>query len=159
MKKDISSSQKKVDTLNVEFDNINQYKHRDGLVISGDIIPHGTSTENCKDNVLNLFWHHLNMNLGEDELTIAYRIGEKPINDVDNRKIFLKPARKQLTHRILYATCELNPPFYVNYYLIHTRSKIDYINRQLKKIIPNKIKGHHSYNNETCILYITCDYS
>ena len=56
----------------------------DGLVISGDIIPHGTPTENVKDFVLNLFWHHLNINSGEDELTIADRIGEKPIDSVDN---------------------------------------------------------------------------
>ena len=46
---DISTLQEKVDMLNVEFDNINQYEHGDGLVISEDIIPHGTPTENCKD--------------------------------------------------------------------------------------------------------------
>ena len=90
LKVNISTSQKKVDTLKVEFDNIDQYKHGDGLVISGDIIPHGTQTENCKNVLFNLFWHHLNMNLGEDELTIAHRIGEKPINGVENGKIFLK---------------------------------------------------------------------
>ena len=59
----------------------------------------------------------------------------------------------------MYATCELNPPFYVNYYLIHTRSKIDYIICQLKINYQNKIKGHHSYNNETCILHKICDCS
>ena len=53
LKVDISTLQKKVDTLNVEFDNINQYDYGDGLVISGDLTPHGTSTENCI--VLNLF--------------------------------------------------------------------------------------------------------
>ena len=63
LKEDISTLQKKVDTLNVEFDNINQYEHGD--VISGDIIPHGIATENCKDIVLNLFWNHLYRNLGE----------------------------------------------------------------------------------------------
>ena len=36
------------------------------------------------------------MNLGEDDLSISHRIGEKPINGIDNRKIFLKPIRKQL---------------------------------------------------------------
>ena len=77
------------------------------------------------------------MNLGEDGFTIAYHIGRNPNNDVDNRKIFLKPTRKQLTHRIFYATCELIPSFYVNYYLIHTKSKIDYIIHQLKINCPN----------------------
>ena len=43
-------------------------EHVDGLVISGDIIPHGTRTENCKVIFVNIFWHHLNMNLGEDEI-------------------------------------------------------------------------------------------
>ena len=51
---------KKVDSLNVKIDNIDQYEHEDGLVISGDIIPHDTPTENCKEIVLNLFWHNLN---------------------------------------------------------------------------------------------------
>ena len=50
---------------------------------------------------------------------------------------------------MFYATCELNPLFYVNYYLMHERSKIDYIIRQLKINYPNKIKRYHSYNNET----------
>ena len=94
LKDDISTLEKEVDSLKVEIDNINQYEHGDGLVISGDIIPQGTPTENCKDIVLNLFWHHFNINLGEDELFIAHRIGEKPINGIDNRKIFLKPSKK-----------------------------------------------------------------
>ena len=64
------------------------------------------------------------MNLGEDELIISLRMGEKPVNGIDNRKIFLQPTRKELAHRIFDATCELNPPFYVNYYLIHSRRKI-----------------------------------
>ena len=66
---------------------------------------------------------------------------KKPINGVDNRKIFLKPTRKELVHRIFYATCKLNLPFYINYYLIHTRSRIAYIIRQLKINYQNKIKG------------------
>ena len=45
------------------------------LVISGDIIPHSISTENYnKLIVLKLFWHHLNMNLGEDELSISHNM-------------------------------------------------------------------------------------
>lgn len=158
LKDDISTIQKEVDSLKVEIDNINQYEHGDGLVISGDIIPHSTPTENCKDIVLNLFWHHLNINLGDDEITIAHRIGEKPNNAIDNRKIFIKPSRKELARRIFNATCEFNPPFYVNYYLIYTRRKIAYIIRQLKMNYPKKIIGYHSYNNETCILYNTRDY-
>ena len=58
------------------------------------------------------------MNLGEDELTISQRMEEKPIESVHNRKIYLKSTRKQLAHRIFYAFCDLNPPMYVNYYLI-----------------------------------------
>ena len=94
LKEDISILQKKIDALNVEFDNINRYEHNDGLVISGDIIPHGTPTENCRDIVFDLFYQHLNMNLDEDELTDFHRIGEKPTNGVDNRKIFFKPTSK-----------------------------------------------------------------
>ena len=72
------------------------------------------------------------MNFDEDELSISHRIGEKPIDVVDNRNKFSKPTSKRVSHRIFYTTCELNPPFYVNHYLIHTRSKIAYIIRHLK---------------------------
>ena len=51
------------------------------------------------------------MNLSEDELPISYRMEEKPINGIDNRKIFLKPIIKELYHRIFYTTCELKPLF------------------------------------------------
>ena len=73
--------------------------------------------------------------------------------------MFLKPTRKQRTHRTFYVTCELNHSFHVIYYLIHARYKIAYIVCQLKINYPNKIKGFHSYNNETFILYNTRDYS
>ena len=45
LKEDISMLQKKVDTLNVEFDNITQYEHGYDVIISGDIIPHGTAIQ------------------------------------------------------------------------------------------------------------------
>ena len=51
------------------------------------------------DIVMSLFliysnWQHLNMNLGEDELSISHRIG------IDNRKIFPKTTRRELAQRI-----------------------------------------------------------
>ena len=44
LKVNISTLEKKVDSLNVDSDNNNQYEHGDALVISGDIIPHDTPT-------------------------------------------------------------------------------------------------------------------
>ena len=52
---DILTLEKEVNSLNVELDNINQCKHGNALVISGNIIPQGSPTENCKDILLNLF--------------------------------------------------------------------------------------------------------
>ena len=97
------------------------------------------------------------MNLGEDELFISHRMVVKSINGVHDRKIFLKTTRKELTHRICHATCEVNPPFYINYYLIHTRCEFRYFIRQLKKH-QNIIELYHLYKNETCTHYNTCDY-
>ena len=159
LREDITTLQKKVDALNIEYDNNIQYEDGEGLIISGDIIPQGTATENCKDIVFNLFYQHLNMNLDETDLTFAYRIGENPTNSVDNRKIFFKPSRKQLSYRIFQAFGELNPPFFVNYYSVYTRTKIDYIISQLKSNFPDKIRGFYSHKNETCILFNICDYS
>ena len=61
LKVDVSTSGKKANSLCVELNNINHYEHRDWLVISRDIIPHGTSTENCNDSlfILVTFKHEL----------------------------------------------------------------------------------------------------
>ena len=88
LKDDISTLEKKIYSLNLKIDIINQYEHRDDLVISGDIISHGTPTKNYEEIVLYLFRQHLNTNLGEDEL-------------------FLKLTREEIEHIIFYATCEL----------------------------------------------------
>ena len=50
----ISTLEKKVDSLNVELDNINQYEHGYEFVISEDIIPHSNPTKNCKYIVLTI---------------------------------------------------------------------------------------------------------
>ena len=55
LKDDISTLEKKVDSLSVDIYDTDQYKHGEGLVISRDIILHGTPTENCKDIVLHFF--------------------------------------------------------------------------------------------------------
>ena len=72
------------------IDNINQYEHGYGLVNKGDIIPHGRYNNWYAwyaNIVLNLFWHHINMNLSEDELSIHFLLqGGKSINDIGNRK-------------------------------------------------------------------------
>ena len=51
LKVDISTLEKKVDSLKVQFDNINHYEHGDDLVILRDIIPLCTPTEYCIDIV------------------------------------------------------------------------------------------------------------
>ena len=49
LKVDISTLEKEIYDLNVEIDDINQYEDGCVLVISADIILHGTQTENCND--------------------------------------------------------------------------------------------------------------
>ena len=56
LKADISTLEKKVYSLNVEIDNINEYEHGDRYFISRNVIPHDSPSENSKDIVLNLFW-------------------------------------------------------------------------------------------------------
>ena len=80
LKDDISTLNKKVDSLYVDIENTNRYEYGDSLVISGDIIPHGTPTENFKDFIIII---HLS-SYGK----------KKHINDIDNRKIFLNQQEK-----------------------------------------------------------------
>ena len=103
--------EKKDYSLNVYNNNNNQYEHGNGLVISRDIIPYGSPIENCKDIVFNLLFATFKHELRWRRIIISYHMGKIPFNGVDNLKIFLRSTKEELSHRIFYATCELNHPF------------------------------------------------
>ena len=87
------------------MDDINQYEHGFEFVFSGILIPYGTPTENCKDIVLDLFWHSLNINLGEHELPFPITCRKKLLMTLMIGKIFLKPSIKELAHK--FCSCKM----------------------------------------------------
>ena len=70
-----------------------------GSVITGDIIPYGTPTENCKDSDLNypfliVLVKNLSIQCSVDN--VVDNVDNVYQCSVDKRKIYLKPTRKQL---------------------------------------------------------------
>ena len=153
----VTSLEKKVEKLESSVDEASQYERRDTIVISGQSIPIVNQGENCKTIVRNLFRQHLNMNIDENDISTAHRIGRQQTGTTDKRNIIVKLCRRDLVHDI-YASCKaVKPPFYVNDSLTPIRNKICYMLRQLKKKFPGKVKGCTSFNGVPRIYLSTMD--
>ena len=154
LQQQVDTLEKKVDKLEASIDQTSQYERRDTIVLSGPSIPNITQGENCKTIARDLFWQHLRMNIEENDISTAHRIGRQQNENSDKRNIILKLCRRDQVRDIFVNCKTMRPPFYVNDSLIPTptRNKICYVLRQLKKKYPSKIKGCSSFNGVPRVL-------
>ena len=146
LQQQVDTLEKKVEKLEASIDQTSQYERRDTIVLSGPSIPNVSQGENCKTIARDLFREHLRMNIEENDISTAHRIGRQQNENPDKRNIILKLCRRDQV-RDIFASCKtMRPPFYVNDSLTPTRNKICYVLRQLKKKYPGKIKGCSSFN-------------
>ena len=87
---------KTVHSLQNEIGNNDQYDHRDTLILSGPEICTVTLDEKPKENQQALLRCHLNFNIYRSNVSVAPRLGQKPANSQDKRKIIFKLCRRDL---------------------------------------------------------------
>lgn len=132
---------KEVAQLKTDVDANDQYERRDTLILSGPNLPISSPNENCKEIVKNLLRSHTNLSLNDDDISIAHRIGQKPVNNQDKRNIIFKLCRRDLVTDIFDACKQSRPPFYINCSLTPTRNKIFFALRRYKRRFPDVVKG------------------
>ena len=122
------------------IDATDSYERRDTLVISGQV-PDVREGENCSTIVRNLL-RNMNLNIKEDDLSTAHRIGRRPLTGKpDRRNIIFKLCRRDTKRDILDACRQQKPPFYINESLTPTRSAIMFVLRKVKKDHPGVISS------------------
>ena len=149
LKQEVSNLRDRLQTLEEKQDGAGQYSRLDTLIISpkkdntgaflSETVPTFDKAENTKDIVINLFKHHLKLNLKDTDISIAHRLqpprratgSSEPTHD--RRNIIVRFCRKDLIGTI-FKHCKNNPPpFYVNESLTPLRNNISYALRTLKK--------------------------
>jgi len=145
MKVKILDLEEKLTNVEEQLDSKNQKERGDSLIISGEI-PSARPNENCTKIVRELIRNGLSLNITEQDISNAYRIGKKPSdpNQPDKRNICLKVCRRELKRDITFACKQTKPNFYINEQLTPTRTTIMYVLRKAKREFPNQILNARS---------------
>lgn len=139
---EVSTLRDRVQKLEDKLDDAAQYSRLDHVVISpkdNGGVPIYNRDENSKSIVRNLFREHLSLELAENDISIAHRIGKVKMDPrtnrpmEDRRSIIVRLCRKELIGTIFAHCKNTTAPFYVNESLTPTRGKICFILRKLKK--------------------------
>ena len=151
---EVKSLRERVEKLEHKVEDQSQNNILDQLVISpkdNGGLPVVTKDENPKQIVRKLFQDHLSLELTENDISSAHRIGKIKVDPVtkkpavDRRRILVRLGRKDLIPDIFTHCKESDAPFFVNESLTPTRGKICYILRKLKKKFSGKITKVHTY--------------
>ena len=146
LKDRVSLLESRVEELKDVVDSNSNYERRDTLVVTGDI-PKWREQEKCSDIVRVLLRDQLRINLNQEDISTAHRIGRKPgYQEADRRGIVFKLCRRDIKRDIMTACREMKPPFYINESLTPIRSTILFVLRKARSKFPQKIGSCKSFD-------------
>ena len=149
LKGQVKDMNARLQTFEQKQDEANQYSRLDCITISPkkdssgsfvpNTIPNYDNAENTKQLVIDLFKDQLNLNLQNNDISIAHRLKppRRSTNTTqqqhDRRNIVVRLCRKELVGTIFRHCKEMTPNFYVNESLTPVRHSICYALRTLKR--------------------------
>ncbi|KAI3388286.1 hypothetical protein SNEBB_000505 [Seison nebaliae] len=133
----------RIDRLEMSADDSEMLERKNCLVLSGTGLPSATTGEICKVISSELIKDKLNLIVPPEEITSAYRVGKKPINQQpDKRSIVMKLSRPDIKKDILYASREKqNGDIFFSQNLTPLRSTFMYVLRAAKRRFPAIVSG------------------
>ena len=150
-----NSLRKMLNQQNLKIDEKDQYTRRESLVFSGDDVPAFADDEITTDIVCTL----VNAKLGDDQLhlipqdiSISHRLGIKPRNGLDNRRIIARFVRRNLKYQVLKAARAKKPAnMYVSESLTPTRQMIVRAIHKMKKEHPRTVTKYYTNNGSITV--------
>lgn len=143
---ELSKLRDRLNTLEDQVDSNSAYEKRDCLIVSGEVPP-VSDGENCSEICRQLIRNNLRIQMKNDDISYAHRIGKKPITQApDKRSIIIKLHRTDLKNDILSACREFRPPFFVNESLTPTRSQVMFVLRKARGDHSDKFRTPRSYD-------------
>lgn len=129
----------KVTSLETQIDDVEQYERRDTIILNGPSVPPETPTENTVSVTVATIREHLKINLKENDLSVAHRLGPKHNH---TRPIIVKLVNRSLKYDLVGACIKLKPGIYVNESLTPKRLNI------MKKVLA--IRKQHRQKFQQC---------
>ena len=150
---EVTSLKKKVAILEEKIDDQEAYERRDTIVLSGKSLPPVGPDENTITTACKLFQEKLRIVVDPTEISVAHRLGRKPISQrPDTRKIIIKFCRRNTKVDLLAAARRMKvPEFFLNESLTPTRQSIHFALRKAKRECPEIVSGTNTFDGKVFV--------
>lgn len=140
LQSEVSDLQHKVTYLETTIDSVEQYERRDTIIVSGPSLPSEVHTENAKNIIVNTIRNHLKINIKDEDISVAHRLGK--VNQNKKRPIIMKLVNRSMKHDLVSACINLKPNLYINESLTPTRQAL------FKKVLA--VRAQHRAKFQQC---------
>lgn len=140
LKTEVKDLNIKVEDLESHLDSIEQYQRRDTVIISGPALPQESQHENPVHLIVNTLKDTLKINVQEQDISVAHRLG--PFNQNHPRPMIVKLMNRSHKYDIIGACLTIKPDLYINESLTPSRLNL------FKKILA--IRKQHRQKFSQC---------
>ena len=149
LKTDVTQLNTRIRKLEDKLDEADAYQRRETVILSGKDIPAATPNENCNAVLMKLLQDKLDVNISENDVSTAHRLGRKRENVPDHRSLIVKFCRRDVKHLTIMASKQKkNPRLYVSESLTPTRMMIFNALKKMKQQHPEIVKGFSTYDGK-----------
>lgn len=148
LKHDITSLTCRVENLELQLDECDQYQRRDTVILSGASLPPEAPQENTTNIVTQTIKNQLKINIKETDISVSHRLGQK--RQQYNRPIIVKLVNRSLKHDLVGACIQLRPQLHVNESL--TPKRRDLLNKILTVRKAHRQKFQQCYTQDGRII-------
>ena len=132
-----------------KIDELEQYSRRESLVLSGDVLPVTAPSEDTTFIACKLINDKLgdHLQIQPEDIAISHRLGKKPNNGPDKRRIIARFVRRSLKFQVLKAARSKKPEnLFVTESLTPTRQLITRALHKTKKDHPRIVTKYYTNN-------------
>ena len=145
LKSEVSALQKKISTIEESIDEADSYERRDTVIVSGPSVPNFVQGENTSEVFRQVIREKLRLNLNENDVSVAHRLGGRPANQTqDKRSIIVKLCRRETKKNLIITSKRANKAdsgLFINESLSPVRRKIFFILRKIRNEHRNIVQG------------------
>ena len=110
LKAEVNTLKTKMSALEEKIEDADAYERKDTVIFSGESLPDVTAGENCANIIAELLKHKLKLQVKSGEISVAYRVGKKPLKQIrDRRNIVARLSGRDVKMQVMHA-CTNMPP-------------------------------------------------
>lgn len=139
--------ERELKTAKNKIDDADQYERKDSVILTGPAVKPMEDNENTHELVQNLLKDQFDIEINKHDINITHRLGPIKASTPKQRNIYVKFVRRDVKRRVVQKSRELgkekgkNSPLHANESLTPLRRKIHNTLRQMKKDVPDLVKG------------------